>query len=120
MSDYSLASREPLKLKGVSMKKKKKKKIVEESLVDELRKTVKKLDDATDSKSDVPMVTLPEDNDLPYTKAQLSFFKMQEKIQAERAMQKASKSHRQRVEEFNRKLDEMTEHYDIPKVSWTK
>ncbi|XP_074598055.1 protein FAM32A-like [Brevipalpus obovatus] len=120
MSDYSIASRAPLKLKGIPMKKKKKKKIVEEPLVDKLKKGVNKSDDATDQKSDVPMVSLPEDNDLPYTKAQLSFFKMQEKIQAERAMQKASKSHRQRVEDFNRKLDEMTEHYDIPKVSWTK
>lgn len=35
-------------------------------------------------------------------------------------MEKASKSHRQRVEEFNAKLDNLSEHYDIPKVSWTK
>jgi len=101
-------------------KEKKKKKIAEAPLVEELRKTAKNSDNESVLQGDVPMVTLPEDNDLPYTKAQLSFFKMQEKIQAERAIQKASKSHRQRVEEFNRKLDEMTEHYDIPKVSWTK
>jgi len=25
-----------------------------------------------------------------------------------------------RVEEFNKHLDNLTEHFDIPKVSWTK
>jgi len=29
-------------------------------------------------------------------------------------------THKQRVEEFNRHLDGLTEHFDIPKVSWTK
>lgn len=29
-------------------------------------------------------------------------------------------THKQRVEDFNRHLDTLTEHYDIPKVSWTK
>ena len=40
--------------------------------------------------------------------------------QTERIKQKASKTHKQRVEEFNRHLDSLTEHFDIPKVSWTK
>jgi len=46
--------------------------------------------------------------------------KMQEKRQMERILKKASKTHKQRVEDFNRHLDTLTEHYDIPKVSWTK
>lgn len=45
---------------------------------------------------------------------------MQEKRQMERILKKASKTHKQRVEDFNRHLDTLTEHYDIPKVSWTK
>lgn len=28
----------------------------------------------------------------------------------------AEKSHRQKIEEFNKKLDQLSEHYDIPKV----
>lgn len=35
-------------------------------------------------------------------------------------MKIASMTHKQRVEEFNRHLDSLTEHFDIPKVSWTK
>lgn len=35
-------------------------------------------------------------------------------------MEKASMTHKQRVEKFNEHLDSLTEHFDIPKVSWTK
>ncbi|NWS09283.1 FA32A protein, partial [Motacilla alba] len=54
------------------------------------------------------------------TPAQVAHEKMQEKRQMERILKKASKTHKQRVEDFNRHLDTLTEHYDIPKVSWTK
>uniref|UniRef100_A0A4W3K2X9 Family with sequence similarity 32 member A n=1 Tax=Callorhinchus milii TaxID=7868 RepID=A0A4W3K2X9_CALMI len=54
------------------------------------------------------------------TPAQKAFDKMQERRQIERILKKASKTHKQSVEEFNRHLDTLTEHYDIPKVSWTK
>ncbi|XP_006835569.1 PREDICTED: protein FAM32A-like, partial [Chrysochloris asiatica] len=54
------------------------------------------------------------------TLVQVAFEKMQEKRQMERILKKASKTHKQRVEDFNRHLDTLTEHYDIPKVSWTK
>ncbi|NXY11047.1 FA32A protein, partial [Pteruthius melanotis] len=51
------------------------------------------------------------------TPAQVAFEKMQEK---RRILKRASKTHKQRVEDFNRHLDTLTEHHDIPKVSWTK
>ncbi|XP_041747009.1 protein FAM32A-like isoform X1 [Coregonus clupeaformis] len=54
------------------------------------------------------------------TPAQIAFDKMQEKRQMERILNKAEKTHKRRVEDFNRHLDSLTEHYDIPKVSWTK
>ncbi|XDC82613.1 hypothetical protein R6Z07F_013786 [Ovis aries] len=54
------------------------------------------------------------------TPAQVAFEKVQEKRQMERVLKKASITHKQRVEDFNRHLDTLTEHYDIPKVSWTK
>jgi len=62
----------------------------------------------------------PKKVEVKRTKAELAFQKMQEKMQTERIKQKASKTHKQRVEEFNRHLDSLTEHFDIPKVSWTK
>ncbi|XP_054166798.1 protein FAM32A-like [Oppia nitens] len=54
------------------------------------------------------------------TAAERKFLDQQYKRQTERIMEKASKSHKQRVEEFNDHLESLTEHYDIPKVSWTK
>lgn len=54
------------------------------------------------------------------TKAELAFRKMQERMQEKRIMEKASQTHKQRVEKFNQALDNLTEFYDIPKVSWTK
>ncbi|CAD7690746.1 unnamed protein product [Nyctereutes procyonoides] len=53
------------------------------------------------------------------TPAQAAFEKSQ-KWQMERILKKAPKIHKQRVEDFNRHLDTLTEHYDLPKVSWTK
>lgn len=54
------------------------------------------------------------------TKAEQAFKSKQEKIAETRILKKASKTHKQRVEEFNKHLDSLSEHYDIPKVSWTK
>ncbi|XP_032676648.1 protein FAM32A [Odontomachus brunneus] len=104
---YAHAAKEPLKLKSdqtVSKRKKKKdekkKKLVEVSKIIEEEKSQK--------------------IEVKRTKAELAFQKMQEKMQTERIKEKASKTHKQRVEEFNRHLDSLTEHFDIPKVSWTK
>ena len=54
------------------------------------------------------------------TPAQVAFEKVQEKRQMERILKKASKTHKQRVQDFNRHLDTLMEHYGIPKVSWTR
>lgn len=54
------------------------------------------------------------------TPAQAAFEKMQEERQGERIPKKASRTHRQRVEDFSRHLDTLTEYFDLPKVSWTK
>lgn len=45
------------------------------------------------------------------TPAQVAFEKMQ-KWQMERILEKAFKTHKQRVEDFNGYLDTLTEHYD--------
>ena len=54
------------------------------------------------------------------TKAEQAFKSKREKISDGRILKKATKTHKQRVEEFNKHLDSLSEHYDIPKVSWTK
>ncbi|XP_077549584.1 protein FAM32A-like isoform X2 [Haemaphysalis longicornis] len=110
MSEYDLVSKGPLKLKSSSGIKKQKKK--DKDLAKALEHVQAAAADEQQKKEPV--------KEIHRTKAEKAFQKMQEKRQIERIMEKASKTHKQRVEEFNRHLDSLTEHYDIPKVSWTK
>ncbi|XP_014210524.1 protein FAM32A [Copidosoma floridanum] len=104
---YAYVAKGPLKLKtSDSSGKKKKKKIKDEKKLVEVAKIIQE--------DNPPAVELKK------TKAEIAFQKMKEKTQNERIKLKASKTHKQRVEEFNRHLDSLTEHFDIPKVSWTK
>ncbi|XP_037625309.1 protein FAM32A-like [Sebastes umbrosus] len=110
MSEYAGAQKSALKLKGlgsISAGKKKKKKDKESK---HRLEQVANDEEMKDKKTYVDK----------RTPAQMAFDKMQEKRQMERILNKASKTHKLRVEDFNRHLDTLTEHYDIPKVSWTK
>ncbi|KAM4809234.1 protein FAM32A [Rhinophrynus dorsalis] len=112
MSAYEGIQKGPLKLKGVgdlAPGKKKKKKDKDKNKMMQQIMTSKK----NEEEKKKPALD-------KRTPAQLAFEKMQEKRQMERILKKASKTHKQRVEDFNRHLDTLTEHYDIPKVSWTK
>ncbi|XP_049951306.1 protein FAM32A [Schistocerca serialis cubense] len=108
MSEYEVVAKGPLKIKGDGGVKKKKKKKDQKKLLEQVPKII-----------EVPKEE-KQVNEIKRTKAELAFLKMQEKMQKERIKQKASMTHKQRVEEFNRHLDSLTEHFDIPKVSWTK
>ncbi|CAH0407876.1 unnamed protein product [Chilo suppressalis] len=106
--EYACANRAQLKIKdnsGIKKKKKKKKanKETEKIIEAEVKQQIKQ-QPPTDQK----------------TKAEKAFQKMQEKMQKQRILHKAEMTHKQRVEKFNQHLDSLTEHFDIPKVSWTK
>ncbi|CAM2109075.1 protein FAM32A [Lepidochelys kempii] len=113
MADYEGVQRAPLRLKGSgaapALGKRKKKKVAKDKS--------KILEQIVSSKKQEEEKKRALDKRTP---AQLAYEKMQEKRQMERILKKASKTHKQRVEDFNRHLDALTEHYDIPKVSWTK
>ncbi|XP_026510741.1 protein FAM32A [Terrapene carolina triunguis] len=112
MADYESVQRAPLRLKGSgaapALGKRKKKAAKDKSKILEQIVSSKKQEEEKKRALD------------KRTPAQLAYEKMQEKRQMERILKKASKTHKQRVEDFNRHLDALTEHYDIPKVSWTK
>lgn len=101
-SDFASINKKPLKIS--STKSKRLKDTTKNEEVDVLRGVSK------DSKIIAPTAT----------KAEEAFRSKQEKIAESRILKKASKTHKQRVEEFNKHLDSLSEHYDIPKVSWTK
>lgn len=109
MSEYKSVQKGSLKLKGVNLPSKKKKK---------KNKEMKRLEEqvlTTENEEGTKKAYVDK-----RTPAQMAFDKIQEKRQMERILKKASKTHKRRVEDFNRHLDTLTEHYDIPKVSWTK
>ncbi|XP_015918855.1 protein FAM32A isoform X2 [Parasteatoda tepidariorum] len=112
MSEYSAVTKSKLKLKADSGVKKKKKSRERKDVFEKIAKVEKSQNSESVEENKPKLVSL--------TKAERAFLKMKEKKQMERILDKASKTHKQRVEEFNRHLDSLTEHYDIPKVSWTK
>lgn len=105
VDEYDLVDKRPLKL--ATSKHKSKKRIKEPS-------NLAGLETAPDE-VDVLKVITPA-----MTEAEAKFKSKQEEIAQERILKKAQKTHKQRVEEFNKHLDSLSEHYDIPKVSWTK
>uniref|UniRef100_A0A8C5K3X9 Protein FAM32A n=1 Tax=Jaculus jaculus TaxID=51337 RepID=A0A8C5K3X9_JACJA len=110
MEAYKQIQKGPLKLKGVAelgLTKRKKEEDKDKAKLLEAMGTSKK---SEEKRHCLDKQTL----------AQAALEKMQEKWQMERILKKASKTYKQRVEDFNRHLDTLTEHYDIPKVSWTK
>ena len=112
MEAYEQVQKGPLKLKGVAelrvTKRKKKNKDKDK---------VKLLEAMGMSKKEEEEKQRSLDKQTP---AQAAFEKVQEKQQMERILKKASKTYKQRVEDFNRHLDTLMEHYDIPKVNWMK
>ncbi|KAI9097633.1 hypothetical protein K1719_025404 [Acacia pycnantha] len=50
------------------------------------------------------------------TPAERRFLQQTEKLELQRLTKMASKSHRDRIQEFNQYLANLSEHYDIPKV----
>lgn len=114
-SDEYFASKGALKLKGVDdsgLKKKKKKKKKEFEMQVEAS-VLRDMQDANESNES-------SSSSRWYTEAEQRFRERQRKMEGERILKKASKTHKEKVEEFNRHLDSLTEHFDIPKVSWTK
>lgn len=116
MSAYDNVARGSLKLKGVSdhsIKKKKKKKDKEKEA--KLYEQISNAKTNEDEESTVKKIKVDK-----RTKAEKAYEKASEKRKAEQIIDIASKSHKERIIDFNRHLDTLTEHFDIPKVSWTK
>jgi len=54
------------------------------------------------------------------TNTEIAFERAKQKRIMDEMIKKPSKTHKERIMEFNQHLDNLSEHYDIPKVSWTK
>ncbi|KAA8547771.1 hypothetical protein F0562_004200 [Nyssa sinensis] len=66
------------------------------------------------NKSSEEAIAAPYDDHL--TPAERRYMEQRERIDMHRLAKTANKSHRDRIEDFNQYLANMSEHYDIPKV----
>ncbi|XP_045470285.1 protein FAM32A-like [Harmonia axyridis] len=107
---YASVRQSKLKLKREDGIKKKKKSKTKKLSLEQVQDT---LNDGAERKTELS-------SEQKRTKAELAFLKQKEKNQANRILEKATMTHKERVEKFNQHLDSLTEHFDIPKVSWTK
>ncbi|CAL1536550.1 unnamed protein product [Lymnaea stagnalis] len=115
MDDYETVQTGGLKLKGVSSHaithswrtpSTYKKKDKDKKKMEEMVKTIKDQEE---------QITRPTK-----TKAEIAFERAKKKKNEQQILERAAKSHKERIMEFNQQLDNLTEHFDIPKVSWTK
>ncbi|KAL3882903.1 hypothetical protein ACJMK2_029205 [Sinanodonta woodiana] len=113
MSAYDQAVGGALKLKGVSDKIKKEKK------KEKKRDLTKVFENAQ-----IPGNSSGEDKPRfmgdRRTKSEIAFEKAKKNKAAEKILEKANKTHKERIMKFNRDLDNLTEHFEVPEVSWTK
>ncbi|EKM84125.1 hypothetical protein AGABI1DRAFT_81835 [Agaricus bisporus var. burnettii JB137-S8] len=128
MSDYDLRPGGSLKLKGAVVEggivKKKKKKSKRKAERDELvmENVVKQViqedkpGSASGSGRNTPTVVGSSDSGPRKTDAERRFEETQKKRLAERVAKLAGKTHKDRVNDFNAKLEALSEHHDIPKV----
>ncbi|KAI8818141.1 uncharacterized protein EV422DRAFT_191497 [Fimicolochytrium jonesii] len=112
-----------LKLKGLDSgkikKKSKKSKKDKEKLSAALSASITSSSDPIFS-SDSTTASSSQTSSLPpprtKTAAEVKFEEIQKQRQRDRIAKTASQSHKERVAEFNRYLENLSEHYDIPKV----
>ena len=92
-----------LKIKGQALPIKKKKKATENS--------TKKLQQHLEEKAEKIGVQVINE-----TESERKFREAQEKRMGKKAKELASKSHREKIEDFNTKLSQLSEHNDMPRV----
>ncbi|XP_060179562.1 uncharacterized protein LOC132609538 isoform X2 [Lycium barbarum] len=73
-------------------------------------------DEIDDSYLDSGMKEQATKNNDHLTPAERKYLEQWEKLNIKRLAKEVTKSHRDRIQEFNRYLANLTEHYDIPKV----
>ena len=127
MSDeYAFASKSTLKLKGVDnpIKKKKKKKDKNREK-EKVEKAIEEVSEAggSGSGSGSGAGAVGDDEDPIFkgkTPSEVAYLKKKRDVELSRIKKRANLNHKEKVEKFNSYLNNLSEHYDIMKVSWTK
>ncbi|EGG22603.1 DUF1754 family protein [Cavenderia fasciculata] len=122
-SNYSNVVGGKLKLKGsvpltpshdLKKKKKKKSSSSSSSLKREEKKRHQEEQELEDHESN--NTNNNEKEEKIYTESELRHRKLQARIEEKRIKEMIKMSHKEKVEDFNKKLNQLSEHHDVPKV----
>ncbi|KAL4185630.1 hypothetical protein AMTRI_Chr10g231640 [Amborella trichopoda] len=126
MSEYESVVKGKLKLKGKALdvkvgglkKKKKKSKSSYESISQTTLRTQELSSEPTHEESEDKMESEvnPSLYDDHLTPAERRYIEQRANLDVNRLAKEADKSHRDRIQDFNQYLANLSEHYDIPKV----
>ena len=123
MSDeYAFASKSTLKLKGVDIPIKKKKKKKDKDKEKEKEKAERAIEEVAEA-SGSGSAAAGDEMDPVFrgkTPSEIACLKKKREVELERIKKRANLNHKEKVEKFNSYLNNLSEHYDIMKVSWTK
>ena len=120
-----LKSAPGVEVPGVKKKKKKKSKNKEKDMEKALRtlsgESSKGGGEVEDEEDAAPEAD-PQGKDLfrGKTPIEIAWLKKKREKEMDKIKKKAELNHMQKVMKFNEGLNKLSEHYDIPKVSWTK
>eukprot|EP00033_Pygsuia_biforma_P000726 GCRY01000849.1.p1 GENE.GCRY01000849.1~~GCRY01000849.1.p1 ORF type:complete len:126 (+),score=25.66 GCRY01000849.1:133-510(+) len=106
-------------LKDLSKKKRKKKHKEKSEEKKETHSATVSQEVLSEDEAEKPRKIQKVDDD-GLTEAERSFLEVQRKREEKEIKKLAKKSHKERVEEFNKHIASLSEHYEVPKVSWTK
>jgi len=132
MSEYEFVAKGALKLKGVAAdsgikkKKKKSKDKKKDRLEEAFEATTSEApaQGSSEAQGSSSSSSEPSSDKISFygqkTKAEIAFLKKKEDRDIQRIREKASVSHKERVEKYNEHLNSLSEHYEPAKVSWTK
>jgi len=120
MSEYSFASKSTLKLKGVDPAITKKKKKKNKDKEREREEAIQALEHTEEGEEGSSSTAESAQFSSKLTKAEIAHKLRLEDREKDRIKKRATLNHKEKVEKFNSYLASLSEHYDIPKVSWTK
>jgi len=127
MSAYTTVQKGPLKLKkvvdpGIKKKKKSKEKDMRKRMMEQFESGATGSDNSQDGETSRQRTKADgrQQECDSRTPAEIAFDRARQQRVLDEMMKKPIKTHKERIMEFNEHLDNLSEHYDIPKVSWTK
>ncbi|KAK7206260.1 hypothetical protein BZA70DRAFT_128793 [Myxozyma melibiosi] len=115
-SDYSFVSGGSLKIKGAKIEKKKKKAAKAAAAAASASAESPAPEEDKNEEKEREKSSTPQPSEPIKTESERKFEELQRKRMEKELLKKASKSHKEKVQEYNKYLASLSEHNDMPKI----